>query len=60
MLVIEVVSVAYKVTLYITGPHALLTSDMTVHDIVKLFGPISSTLIVGDLGGPAYKEHLHT
>ena len=36
MLVIEVVLVtpSSKVTLYITGPHTLLTSALTVHDIV--------------------------
>ena len=62
MLVIEVVLVtpSSKVTLYITGPHILLTSVMTVHDIVKLHSVMSSTVIVGDLGGPTYKQHLQT
>ena len=54
MLVIEVVLVtsSSKVTLYITGPHTLLTSVMTVHDIVKLSSVMSSTAIEGELGGP--------
>ena len=55
MLVIEVVLVtpsSTKVTLYITGPHTLLTSDTIVHDIVNLSSLMSSSLIVGELGGP--------
>ena len=56
MLVIEVVLVtpSSKVTLYITDPHTLQTSVMTVHDIVKLYSLMSSALIMGDLGGPMY------
>ena len=54
MLVNEVVIVtsSSKVTLYITGPHTLLTSAMTVHNIVKLSSLMSLTVIVRELGGP--------
>ena len=42
------------VTLYITGPHALLLSTSgTVHELVKFVSLTSETVIVGVAGSPA-------